>query len=296
MTARRRDRGRRAAIALAAGLAPTLALTLALTGVGRARADDGPTACATPLADPVALPWRTTGLDAGRGACLRPGVALAFGGRALIDTPGFYGSLGADAEVSARFTLGGIEWLAAARGSIGFVQNAVLKATEPGYGPLTIGATVGRDRRWRDRPLRLGLTARVELPATERRLGSTRLGGQLAALVTWRPTSRWYLHARLGVIGERTWSALDASGRAGGLIGGDVARGLGGGRLFVGLGVDAQLGWYRAGLDHLAARVGVGVAIAGGWRTSLAVGMPVVGAERTDLAFVVAVTRGTRAP
>lgn len=292
MIGRRRARGRRAATALA----PGLALTLALTGLGRARADDEPTACGSPLADPVALPWRTTGVDAGRGACLRPGAALAIGGRALIDTPGFYGSLGADAEVSARVTLGGVEWLAAARGSIGFVQNAVLKATEPGYGPLTVGATIGRDRRWRDRPLRLGLTTRVELPGTERRLGSSRVGGQLAALVTWRPTSRWFLHARLGVIGERTWSALDASGRAGGLVGADVARGLGGGRLFVGVGVDTQLGWYRAGLDHLAARVGVGVAIAGGWRTSLAVGLPVVGAERTDLAFVVVVTRDRPGP
>lgn len=255
-----------------------------------ARADE-PT-CATPSADPVAVPWRDTGFDAGRGACPRPGGSVVLGGHALVDTPAFYGTLGADATVSLRLADGAVEWLLAARlPTVTFVQNAVLAATDVGYGPVAIGAMIGEDARLAGRPLRVALAARVDLPFTEDRLASTRLGGQVAALATWRFAGGWHLHGRVALLGAHTWSELGEDGRAAAALGADVVRGLLGRRLFVGAGLDAQLGWYGVGLDHLAARVHAQVPVAGRWRTALAVGVPAVGDERTDLAFTLGVTR-----
>jgi hypothetical protein len=272
-------------------IAVLIAASTIAGGVAAARADEPAGACAQSLADPVGLPWRTSGLDAGRGACRRPGVGVELDGHALIDTPAFYGTLAAGATIRARLVGGPIEWTVAARApTVTFVQNAVLAATGLGYGPLAVGAALGTDTRWRCRPLRLALAATIELPYSERRLASRRAAGSLAALASWRITDGWRLHARVALLGERSWSAIDAGGRGAGALSADVARRLAR-RLFVGAGVDAQLGWHGAGLDHLALRVDGRLRLAGRWRATLAIGLPVAGAERTDLAFVLGVTR-----
>ena len=258
---------------------------------GVAAADDAD-ACSAPLADPVALAWRDTGVDGGRGACARPGASLVLGGRALVDTPAFYGTLAGDVTVSLRLADGPIEWLVAARApAVTFVQNAVLAATTVGYGPVTVGAMIGDRARLRGRPLRWAVAARVDLPFTEDRLGSTRAAGQLAALATWPVASGWRLHGRLAVVAARTWSELGGDGRAAGAATVDVTRAVARRRLFVGAGIDGQLGWYGPGLDHLAVRAGAQLRVTGAWRTTLAVGLPVAGAERTDLGFALGVSR-----
>src|SRR4051812_43517818 len=102
----------------------TACVAVGLAAAGIAHADDcgaGPTA---PV-DPVGLPWRDTGLDAGRGACPRPGVSAMLGGHALIDTPAFYGTLAGDLALTLRLTYRGVEWSVAVRApTVTFVQNA----------------------------------------------------------------------------------------------------------------------------------------------------------------------------
>ncbi len=269
-----------------------LALATVVIGAGAARADEPAGACATPLADPVTLPWRDTGFDGGRSACPRPGAGVVVDGHALIDTPGFYGTLGADATISLRLADGPLEWLVLARvPTVTFVQNAVFKATDVGYGPVALGVTRGGDRRWRGRALRLAVATRLDLPFTERRLSSNRVGGQVAVLATWRAAAAWQLHGRIALLAARTWSELGADDRMAGALGVDVGRRVAGRRLVVGGGLDAQVGWYGLGLDHLALRIGAQLRVTGTWRASLALGRPLVGADGTDLGFALGVSR-----
>ena len=113
---------------------------------------------------------------------------------------------------------------------------------------------------------------------------------QVAGLASWQARARWRLHARLGALGWYGRAVTGTSTRAAALASIDLAwrarR-----RLAVDVGVDAQLGWYRGGLDHVAARVGVAWRLARCWRLHGAVGAPLAGAERQDVAVTLGVAR-----
>jgi hypothetical protein len=61
--------------------------------------------------------------------------------------------------------------------------------------------------------------------------------------------------------------------------------------LSVTAGADVQLGWYGAGLDHVALRAGAHWRVKGPWRAEVAAGLPLLGAERQNFAVTLGVRR-----
>ena len=81
------------------------------------------------------------------------------------------------------------------------------------------------------------------------------------------------------------------TGRAAGVVDAEAIARVAG-RVVIGAGFDAQVGWYGAGLDHVLARIGARVRVASRWRLELVAGAPIVGAERTDITLTLGVRRG----
>ncbi|MBK9037487.1 MAG: hypothetical protein IPL61_40625 [Myxococcales bacterium] len=273
-------------IARAALITVALALALAPAAAG---ADD---ICADPIDEPVAVPWRDAGFDGGRGGCLQPDASVDVRGRALIDTPAFYGTLGGDLTVAVRLVeQRRFEWgLAVRAAEVAFIQNAVWKIVEPTYGPLLVHGAFGAEAALAGRPLRVAVVAQAELPYTRSTIASSTGAVQLAAVVTWQARARLRIHARAAALGWYGRAVTGTSTRAAGLASLDAswrARRW----LSADLGVDVQGGWYGLGLDHVAARVGAHWRVIGPWRVAIAVGVPLVGAERQDVAASLGVRR-----
>jgi hypothetical protein len=137
-----------------------VAATFAVSAGAAPVAADG--VCGDAIDQPIAVPWRDAGFDAAPGACPVADVALAVRGRALIDTPAFYGTLGGDADAAVRQRAGAhVAWGLAARAiDVTFIQNAVWTIVAPTVGPLVaarqptaVDLTPGRSpgcgwRRW----------------------------------------------------------------------------------------------------------------------------------------------------
>ncbi|MEZ4402943.1 MAG: hypothetical protein R3B06_23175 [Kofleriaceae bacterium] len=266
-----------------------MAALVIAAGPGSAAA--GP-ACDDPIDDPIAVPWRDAGFDGGRAACLGPAVNLTVRGRALIDAPAFYGTLGGDAVVGLRVREGRhVEWGLAARGlDLTFLQNAVWKVIEPSYGPLLVSSAVGVERALAGRPLALALATTIELPFTRSQLGGSTGAVQLAGVATWRARARLRLHARVALLG---WYGADVTGAT---VRGAAAASVDASArvvrwLAVDVGLDAQAGWYGVTLDHVAVRVGARWRVKGPWRAEVGAGAPVVGRERQDLVVTLGVAR-----
>ncbi|HEY5950322.1 MAG TPA: hypothetical protein VIV40_32735, partial [Kofleriaceae bacterium] len=114
--------------------------TIVLVLLACARALASP--CDEAVIDPIVTPVRDIDLDAQRSACLRQDVSLRLLGHALIDTPGFHGELGGNFALAGHFLARRDLELSAQLRVVDFtfVQNAVNKATNTGFGPLVIGA------------------------------------------------------------------------------------------------------------------------------------------------------------
>lgn len=270
--------------------ARTLALLAAMTGVARAEPPADP--CDEPIDAPVAVAWRDAALDAGRAACLHPDVGLVVRGRALIDTPAFYGTLGGDVALAVRFVEGTRwEWGVTARAvDVAFIQNAVWQIVEPTYGPLTVHGARGGHLTLAGRPARWAAQASAQLPYTTSIVDSSRGGVQLAGLLTWAPSPRLRVHGRLAALGWYGRAVTGTSTRGAALLAVDGsvrARRW----LSLQVGLDLQAGWYRDGVDHLAARLGAHWRVKGPWRVAVGVGAPVAGRERQDLAAALGVWR-----
>ncbi len=268
----------------------TRALALAVIAWAAPAAADG--VCGDAIDQPAAVPWRDAGFDGGRGACPVADVGARVGGHALIDTPGFYGTLGGELALALRQRAGAhLAWGLTARAvDVTFVQNAVWKIVEPSYGPLLADGLYGVDATLAGRPLRLAGWAQLALPFTRGDVDGSTGAAQVAGLASWQARARWRVHARLGGLGWYGRAVTGTSTRAAALASIDLAwrarR-----RLAVDVGVDAQLGWYRGGLDHVAVRAGVAWRLARCWRLHGAVGAPLVGVERQDLAVTLGVAR-----
>lgn len=262
-----------------------------LAALARAAAAE-PGVCDDPVDEPVAVAWREAGADVARGACLQPDVGVRLGGRALIDTPAFYGTLGGDATFDVRFVEGRhVEWgLGLRMVDVGFVQNAVWKITGAGYGPVSAHAAYGDRARLGGRPLARALAVRLALPYTESRLDGSSGSLQLAALATWQVRPRLRLHARAMALGWYSAATTGSTSRAALALSADASwRAIH--WLTPTAGVDAQVGWYGAGLDHVALRLGAHWRVKGPWRAQAAAGRPLVGAERQDVAITLGVRR-----
>ena len=267
-------------------------ILLAILAASAPAAADAPDVCDDPIDEPIAVAWRDVAADATRGACLQPDVALRLGGRMLIDEPDFYGTLGGDATFLARFVEGShYEWGLGLRiADLAFVQNAVWKLTDASYGPVIAQGAYGDRATLGGRALARAIAVRLELPFTQSRIEGSSGALQLAAVATWHARATLRVHARAMVLGWYGASAGGTSTRGAVAVSADVSwRAVG--WLTPTAGVDAQLGWYGVGLDHVAVRAGAHWRVKGPWRVEVAAGVPLVGAERQDLAITLGVRR-----
>jgi hypothetical protein len=264
---------------------PVLVLGLLLVAAP-ARAE---TVCDDPIVDPVAVPVRAGGFDLTRSACLRADFQSRIGAHALVDTPDFYGTLGGDFFIGVRFLEEmGLEWGATIRVvDLTFAQTAVVSATETTYGPISVHAAIADATR---EDLQVGGMLRLELPFTRAVGLPTNSGAQLAGLVTFAAHDRVALHGRAALLG---WFGSSAGGtdlRGAGVLSSDASiRTISWLRASAGL--ELQAGWYRSGIDHLAARVGAHWRIQGPWRVDVGALLPFAGEERTDVAFTLGLMR-----
>lgn len=262
----------------------SLAILLLLTAT--AHAED---VCDDSIVDPVPVPVRAGGFDATRSACLRSDVTLRTAAHALVDAPSFYGTLGGDVALGIRFVERfGLEWGATLRlADVTFAQTAVLAVTELQYGPAV--AHVALEKVLSEDLHVAGLFA-VELPFTRSDVETSTAGSQLAALATWRAADRVALHGRLAALGWYGASAGGTSTRGAIVASSDAAiRTVHWLDAFAGL--ELSGGWYRGGVDHLAARAGVHWRVKGPWRVDVGALVPIAGEERLDLAFTLGVRR-----
>jgi hypothetical protein len=257
-------------------------------GPALARADESAIAlepCDSAVIDPIVTPVRDVDLDAQRSACLRQELSARVLGHALIDTPGFHGVLGGDLALAARLAVrDSIELSAQLRVvDFAFVQNAVNKTTNAGFGPLVVGAAYGFTRT--------ALVAQLELPYTRDDMATLRISGALGAVYTGPLTTTLVLHARLGVLGMHAESLAGSTNRLALRAGGDLAWHLRT-RLALQAGADISAGWY-GGFDHVLLRAGVHWQLSRtDWRLRAGIGAPLGGSERTNAVVDLAIVHG----
>jgi hypothetical protein len=227
---------------------------------------------------PVALSFGTYGFSSPRRACHRSELSLAGGGRAIIDTPDFYGSLNGTAVLEGSYVLNRRWELFAAWEALSFqyAQNASLKKTGLGLGQLTVGGSWQWLQRGR---WTLAPDVRFMLPTTVPSHGAT-VGGLLAGL-------GWQFR-------RVSWNAFHAYASAGVTSGLFATPALPRGTFSLSAGTElVPWDWFsvvidlqtqfgqRAALDFLAPALELRF---GGqnWGLSVAGGLPVVGDDRHD--------------
>src|SRR5688500_168490 len=235
-----------------------------LLWAGSAEADDMVSAdpCDANVIDPHVTPVRDVELDVQRSACLREDISLRVLSHALIDTPGFYGNLGGNLSLGGRLIIGKAHELSAQLRVVDytFVQNAVNKVGNTGFGPLVLGAaagdTIGAGARG-------ALVLQVELPYTRDQMDTLRTNAALTGVVTGRLTDSLLLHTRLGALGMHASSEAGSTRRLAFRAGADVAWHV---RTRVALhaGSEISAGWY-GGFDHVLLRAGVHWKMTSGW-------------------------------
>jgi len=252
-----------------------------------AAADDNDP-CANTVDDPVSTPVRDVMLDTQRAACVRQDLSAGVLAHALIDTPGFYGTLGGDLALGGRLVLHThYELNAQVRlVDVAFVQNAVTKTTHAGAGPITIGAVAERAI---GSGARGALVAQLELPYTRDNMETVHVSGQLTAVVTGRLADAWLLHARLGAVAMAASSLGGDTDRIALRAGADIVWQL---RTSISLqaGAEASAGWYH-GFDHLLLRAAVHWRMADRWRLLAGLGAPTFGDERTNAVLDIGIAR-----
>jgi hypothetical protein len=213
---------------------------------------------------------------AGRRACPRSEKAFLLRGAALIDTPGFYGNLGASGMLHASFALrpyfemfSTLEFL-----RFQFVQNATLKGTSAALGQMTIGWNA----RFVERPhVALSQYTRWMLP-TNAPSNVRVVGGEVGLALSYRPKARFALHSFIAGDITAGISAGPLSPRAG------LSAGLGvqwAPWRFFALALDLQtaLG-HRAILDYLAPVLGLRFRLYRGLGLELDASRSVLGADQ----------------
>jgi hypothetical protein len=264
-------------------------LAVLLLAPALAHADDEPEPplCDDPIVDPPAVGLRAGNFDAPRSACLRSELEVRVDTRALIDTPGFHGTLGGDLQVGLR-TLEdfGLEWGVTLQFvDYTFAQTAVVTATDATYGPFSLHGALGRDLTDR---VKVAGYLRFEVPFTRSLLDVTMGGTQVAALATWDAHPWIAVHGRGGALLWYASSQGGFTGRAAGVLSADGAVRVNR-WLETMAGLELQAGWYRSGVDHFAGRLGAHWRVKGPWRVEVAALVPLAGEERTNVALTIAI-------
>lgn len=232
------------------------------------------------LADgPIRIGFSAGDLGTGHRACARSEVALWVRGAAIIDTKDFYGALGATGLLSGSYAFGPGR-RAEVFGTLAFVdfqfaQNASLKGTALGFGPITLGAGYSLPL---PRDVTLAPYGRVLLPTAT--LGAKTMGAELGMSLSWHPRSFFELHALAAL--DVTFGVDRSPGapRSGALasLGVVFAPWT---WLALGLDLAMHLG-SRAPLDYLAPAVALRFRLYRGLGLELAATLPLLGADRHD--------------
>lgn len=246
--------------------------------------------CETTVIDPIVTPVRDIDLDAQRSACMRRDLYVRVLGHALIDNPGFHGVLGGDLALGGHLRIRTDHELFAQLRIVdyAFVQNAVNKVTNAGFGPLVLGAATST---WFGDAARGALAFQLELPYTRDEMDTTRVSGALTALLTAKVRPSLLLHARLGALGMHAASLAGSTNQLAFRSGADAAWHVKT-RLTLQAGADLSAGW--SGFDYLLLRAGIHWRMTRGsdWRLRAGVGAPVFGSERTNAVLDLALLHG----
>lgn len=166
---------------------------------------------------PLPFGYLEADMAVGRRVCGRTEVAVGANFGAIIDTPNFYGNLGATGLLSGSFALREDLELFGTLEAVDFTytQNAALKTAQLALGNLTVGAT----RRLYQRDAFVGaISARLLLPTTFQIPGSRPLGLELGHASSWRPGSSVEVHTWLGADATAGLGAGPAFPRLGGTV------------------------------------------------------------------------------
>lgn len=226
---------------------------------------------------PATVGFYPAELGSGRRACPRTELGLYVRGGAIIDTPGFYGNLGAAGVLFGSFALsrrlelfGALEFV-----DFQFAQNASLKGTSLNLGQLSVGASVvGYDLHH----VVLSPYGRLVLPTSSATSRVRDIGAEIGLALSYRPLDRVEVH---------------------GVVGWDLSAGLGNGPADVRAGVLLNAGvqynpatWFgllidvnahlaqRAVLDYLAPVLGLRFRLYRNLGAELGASLPLAGADR----------------
>ncbi len=239
---------------------------------------------------PARVPLRDTGLDIARPVCPETSAMLDFRGLALIDTPGFYGTLASSMFVALRAGDEHLELEGGLRAvNFRFAQNAVVTAHELSVGPVYLALTHAHPARMFGRDAIWSWTGRLDLLATDRGYKVTTAAAALSAQALVPVTRHLRLLGRVAALG---WAAspIDAPDGRGALSASTDVNWQPWRRLALTGGAEAQGGWYGLGLDHALVRAGVRLHL-GGYRLELGAAAPLFGAERTNLVVLLGLAR-----
>lgn len=169
---------------------------------------------------PIAMGYVEADLASGRRACPRNEVGLGVRGLGIIDTPAFYGDVGAKGSLFGSWAVRPTTELFATLEAVsfGFTQNATLTKTEITLGHMTAGvAQVVYDTE----RLSGAITGRVLLPTSFEIPGMRLVGAEFGHTVSWRPKSWLEVHGiasidlTLGLGGARSDPRIGALGLVG---------------------------------------------------------------------------------
>jgi hypothetical protein len=235
---------------------------------------------------PSAVSLRDTGLDQNRVACAVDGLSIGTRAHATIDTPNFYGTLGASLMLDYRYLhAAGFEFSVGAQlVDYRFAQSAVFTKGDLAIGPVSIGVLRPRTTSWWGIPVAVGHAIRFEIPYTNSSDQNLTVAASPAFLATLTPSRVLHIHARMAAL---LWSVLPESGadsRLALLASTDIAYAPA--NIFaITTGVEAQGGWYGVGLDHVQARAGLRTGLGASGVLELSAATTLAGAERNDLVF-----------
>ena len=266
-------------------LAIAAAVLCALAGTARANPCDD-----VPGSGPARVPLSDTGLDIARPVCPETSAMVDFRGLALIDTPGFYGTLASSMFVGLRAGDERLELEGGLRAvDFRFAQNAVVTAHAFAVGPVYLALTHAHPARMFGRDAIWSWTWRLDLPATNRGYHVTTTAAALSAQALVPMTRHLRLLGRVAAFG---WAAapVDAPDGRGALSASSDVDWQPWRRLALTGGAEVQGGWYGLGLDHVLARGGLRLHL-GGYRLELGVAAPLLGTERTNLVVLLGFAR-----
>jgi hypothetical protein len=223
---------------------------------------------------PVSLGFGEADIGVGRRTCPRTEVVLGGRAGAVIDTPDFYGAIGASGVVSASHALSPTLELFATWDVPRFqwVTNAVIVGSELTLGQLSVGAT----RSFTLANAAGGVSARLLLPTSFAAPRVRVVGAEVGHGLRYRAHRQVELHGFVAVDVSAGISPGPAFPRVGAVV---TAGAQYNPWRNVGLVLDlaGRYGWTSSLAPAFAVRVGA----AGGFGAEVAVSRPILGTDRT---------------